>query len=142
MTLDLGAINWIAVFSAMVVYVILGAVVFAPQLPLGKAWMKAGAYQSPTTGVEAGALFYIVPGLGALVTVIATALIVQATATDTLSEGITLGLVLGIGFAAAILIVTAAFEFTKPQKYVWGLIDALYHLVGIVIASVILALWH
>jgi hypothetical protein len=126
----------------MVVYVILGAVVFAPQLPLGKAWMKAGAYQSPTTGVEAGALFYIVPWLGRAGDGHCDRTDRPATATDTLSEGITLGLVLGIGFAAAILIVTAAFEFTKPQKYVWGLIDALYHLVGIVIASVILALWH
>jgi len=142
MTLDLGSINWLAVFSAMVVYVILGAVVFAPQLPIGKAWMAAGAYQSPTTGAEAGALFYIVPGAGALVTVIATALVAKATATDTLTEGLTLGFVLGIGFAAAILLVTAAFEFSKPAKYVWGLIDAFYHLLGIVIASVILAVWH
>jgi hypothetical protein len=140
-TLDFGAINWLAVFSAMVVYVILGAFVFAPQLPLGKAWMAAGAYESPTSGASAGALFYIVPGLGALASVIATALVVKATGTDTLTEGITLGLVVGIGYAVAILMVTAAFEFTKPSRWVWGLIDALYHLLGIVIASVILALW-
>ena len=52
MTLDLGAINWLAVFSSMVVYVILGAAVFAPQLQLGKAWMAAGAYESPASSKQ------------------------------------------------------------------------------------------
>jgi hypothetical protein len=141
-TLDLGAINWLAVFSAMVVYVILGAIVFAPQLPLGKAWMAAGGYEPPGSGPAPGLLYYIVPGVGALVACLATALLVNATGTDTLAEGITLGLVLGIGYAAAILLVTAAFELNKPGRYVWGLIDSLYHVLGILIASVILALWR
>ena len=142
MTLDLGAINWLAVFSSMVVYVILGAIVLAPQLPTGKAWMAAAGYEMPgSSGNAPGLLYYIVPGVGAFVACLATALLVQATGTDTLSEGVTLGLVLGIGFAGAVLLVTAAFEINKPSRYVWGLIDASYHVLGILIASVILALW-
>jgi hypothetical protein len=35
---------------------------------------------------------------------------------------------------------TAAFEFAKPKRWVWGAIDATYHAIGLLIAAVILAL--
>jgi hypothetical protein len=53
-----------------------------------------------------------------------------------------LGLVLGIGFAVPLLITTAAFEFNKPRRFTWGVIDASYHVVGLLIAAIILALWR
>jgi hypothetical protein len=59
-----------------------------------------------------------------------------------LNEGVLLGLVVGIGYAATIVLTTAAFEFSKPRQWTWGLVDASYHVVGLLIAAIIIALWH
>ena len=140
MTLDLGSINWIAVIVATIVYFALGAVWFAPQTPLGRAWMGASGYESPSSGQMSGSLFYIIPIATSFVMVVATALLARATGTDTLGEGVVLGLVLAIGFALPILLTTAAFEFNKPRQWTWGLIDAAYHGVGLLLAAIIVSL--
>ena len=140
MTLDLGAINWLAVIVATVIYFILGAVWFAPQTPIGRAWMTASGYQSPGGGTTSTNLFYIVPIATSFVAVVATALIAAATGTDTLTEGVTLGLVVGIGYALTLILTTAAFEFAKPNQWTWGVIDASYHVIGLLIAGIVIAL--
>jgi Protein of unknown function (DUF1761) len=142
MTLDLSAINWLAVIVATVIYFALGAVWFAPQTPIGRAWVSASGYQSPMSGASSSNLFYIVPAATTFVMVVATALIAGATGTDTLTEGVVLGLLIGIGYAAMIVATTAAFEFSKPRQWTWGVIDASYHVVGLLIAAVMLALWR
>jgi hypothetical protein len=142
MTLDLGAINWLAVIIATLVYFLLGAVWFAQQTPIGRAWASAAAYESPTSGVASSNLFYLTPLITAFVASVATALIVEATGADTFGDGLVLGLVIGIGYAATIVLNLAAFEFSKPRQWTWGLLDASYHLVGLVVAAVILAVWR
>jgi Protein of unknown function (DUF1761) len=142
MTLDLGGINWLAVIIATLIYFALGAIWFAPQTPIGKTWMSASGYQSPTTGTSSTNLFYVIPAATSFVAVMATALIARATATDTLNEGVVLGLVVGIGYAATIVLTTAAFEFSKPRQWTWGLVDASYHVVGLLIAAIVIALWR
>ena len=142
MTLDLASINWLAVIVATVIYFALGAVWFAPATPIGRAWVAAAGYESPTTGAASRSVFYLVPAATTFVMVVVTALIAGATGTDTLNEGIVLGLLVGIGYAAMIVFTTAAFEFSKPRQWTWGVIDASYHVIGLLIAAVILALWH
>ena len=140
MTLDLAGINWVAVIVAILGYFLLGALMFARETPIGRAWVAASGYESPTTGVWASQAFYLLPALTCLVSVVATALLVRATGTDTLAEGIVLGLVVGIGYAVAILLNTAAFEFAKPDRWLWGTITAVYHGLGLLFAAVILVL--
>ena len=41
MSVDLASINWLAVIVATVIYFALGAVWFAPQTPIGRAWVSA-----------------------------------------------------------------------------------------------------
>jgi hypothetical protein len=123
-----------------VIYFALGAVWFAPQTPIGRAWVAASGYTSPTSGAMSGNLFYVFPIVSALIAVVATAMLAKATATDTLGEGLTLGLIVGIGYAFAILLTTAAFELTKPNRWLWGLIDASYHVIGLAIAGAIIGL--
>jgi hypothetical protein len=142
MTLDLASINWLAVIVATVIYFALGALWFAPQTPIGRAWVSASGYESPTTGASSSNVFYLVPAATTFVMVVGTALIAAATGTDTLAEGVVLGLLVGIGYAAMIVLTTAAFEFSKPRQWTWGVIDASYHVLGLLIAAVILALWR
>ena len=124
MTFDLGAINWLAVVVASLIYFLVGGLWFAQQTPIGRAWASAAAYQSPTSGVASSNLFYLTPLATAFVASVATALLVEATGADTLGDGIVLGLVIGIGFGATIVLNLAAFEFNKPRQWVWGVIDA------------------
>jgi len=59
MRLDLGGLNWLAVVIAAAVYFALGAVWFAPQSPIGRAWIAASGYTSPTSGMSASNAFYV-----------------------------------------------------------------------------------
>ena len=140
MTLDLGGLNWVAIIIATFIYFALGALWFGPWTPIGRAWVASSGYESPTSGMSSTNAFYIVPVLTSFVSVLATALLARATGTDTLGEGILLGLVVGVGYAVVILLNTASFEFAKPSRFVWGSIDATYHAIGLVLAAVILAL--
>lgn len=140
MTLDLGGLNWVAVIVATAVYFALGAVMYARETPIGRAWYAASGYQSPTTGIWSSNAFYLAPLLTCFVSVLATALLAGATGTDTLSEGIVLGLVVGIGYGVVILLNIATFEFSKPDRWTWGAIDAAYHGIGLLLAAVILGL--
>ena len=142
MTLDLAAINWLAVIVATLIYFALGAVWFAPMTPIGRTWMSSSGYESPTTGASSTNLFYIVPIATSFVAVVATALLAAATGTDTLAEGVVLGLVVGLGYAATIVLTTAAFEFAKPNQWTWGVIDASYHVLGLLIAGTLIAVWR
>lgn len=140
MSIDLGSVNWLAVVIGTLVYFALGALWFAPVTPIGRAWMKAAAYESPTSGTSSTNLFYVIPLVTCLVMVTALALLAAAIGVEGIGEGITLGLVAGIGLAVPLLFTTAAFEFAKPQPFTWGLIDASYHAVGLTIAGAVIGL--
>lgn len=140
MSLDLAGINWLAVVIGVAVYFLLGAVWFAKESPIGRAWIAASGYTSPTSGMSASNAFYVFPFVTCLVAVVGIALLARATGTDTVSEALILGLVVGVAIAGATLFSTAAFEFSKPARWTWGLLDAAYHLVGLTVAAVILVL--
>jgi hypothetical protein len=139
MSIDLSGISPLAVIISLAAYFLLGAVWFAKESPLGRAWIAASGYTSPTSGMSASNAFYLYPLVTCLVAVVAMHLLVRATGTDTVSEGLILGLVVGIGVAASTIFSAAAFEFSKPSRWTWGIIDAAYHVVGLTIAAIVLA---
>jgi len=130
----LGDIDWLAVILAAVAYFVIGAVWYAPPL-FGKAWMAAGGMPDIRAGEGPPPTIYLVPLIGSVLSAIALGMIALATGTDTVSEGIVLGLVVGIGFALSIAAVTATFESQKPKPMVWGAINGGYHLVGNLVAA-------
>lgn len=85
--------------------------------------------------------FYAGPLLTCFIATAATAMLAAATATDTVAEGIALGVVEGVGIAAAIAFVGGIFDPHKPQPMVWFAIFAGYQLAGLVLAAVIVAVW-
>ena len=60
------------------------------------------------------------PLFGYLFAAAATAMIAVSTGTNTFSEGIVLGLVIGVGYAATLTAVMATFESKKPQPTMWA----------------------
>ena len=83
---------------------------------------------------------YVVPALLYLVAAIAMAILAAATETDTLTEGLVLGLLTGVGFALPMTGVEATFDPNKPKPMAWFLITVAYHLIGFAILGVTVAI--
>jgi hypothetical protein len=135
----LGELNWLAVILAGIVFFALGAVWYAPPV-FGRAWQRASGVAMPE-GTQPGIAFYVGPFVTCLLSTVATALLAAATGTDTFAEAIVLGLVVGIGYAAAVAFVGGIFDPHKPQPLTWFAIFSGYQVVGLLIVATIVALW-
>jgi hypothetical protein len=140
MKLDvLGDLNWLAVIVAGLAYFALGALWYASAV-FGKAWQRSMGWEVQADE-QPGPALYIVPLITCLIAAIAVGMLAEATGSDTFGEGIVLGLVTGVGIAGAVLLVTGIFDPKKPEPMTWFGITAGYHLVGLLIASVIVSVW-
>lgn len=140
MSLDtLGELNWLAVIVAAIAFFALGAVWYAPPV-FGRAWQRAAGAELPE-GTRPGIAYYVGPLATCFLSTVATAMLALATGTDTFGEAIVLGLVVGIGLAAAVAFVGGVFDPHKPQPLLWFAIFSGYQLVGLLIVAAIVALW-
>jgi hypothetical protein len=140
MSLDLVQLNWLAVLVGAVVYFVLGALWFAPQV-FGRPWMAAIGWDESRPRPEMNPISYIGPAVFYLVAAIATGLLAAATGTDTLQEGVVLGLVVGVGYALTVTATDAVFDPNKPKPWTWFAISGAYHVVSLVIVGVLVAIW-
>ena len=140
MTLDFGALNWLAVIVGAAIYFALGALWYSPPL-FARPWQAAIGWDESRPQPQTNPVTYVVPALLYLIAAIATGLIAAATGTDTLTEGITLGLVTGLGFALPMTGVEATFDPNKPKPMTWFAITVAYHLIGFLILAVVIAIW-
>jgi uncharacterized protein YneF (UPF0154 family) len=136
----LADLNWLAVIVATIVYFAIGGLWFARPV-FGKIWQDAIGWTEKDAEGATPVTMYVVPLVTCLVSTIALAMLSEATGTDTFGEGIVLGLVVGIGLAFAALFVTGFFDPRKPKPQTWIAVTAGYHVVGLLVAAVILALW-
>jgi len=77
--------------------------------------------------------------LTCLIAVIAVAILSESTGSESFAEGLVLGLVVGVGIACAVLFVTGALDPQRPRPIVWFAITGGYHLIGLVTASLLIA---
>jgi Protein of unknown function (DUF1761) len=136
----LGDLNWLAVIVAALAYFVVGAAWYAPAI-FGNVWTKAGGLEMQPDE-RPNPVVFITPLIGSILAAIALGMIAEASATDTIGEGVVLGLVTGIGFAIGISFVTAQFEANKPNRMVWGAVNGGYHLVGTIVAAIVIAAWQ
>jgi hypothetical protein len=141
MALELGGVNWLAVVAAAAIYFVLGALWYSPPL-FAKPWQAAIGWDAGRQEPQTNPLTYVVPAAFYLVAAVATALLATATQTDTLTEGVVLGLVTGIGFALPMVGVEAAFDPNKPKPVNWFLITAAYHVIGFAILGAVIGAWR
>jgi hypothetical protein len=137
----LAELNWLAVAVAALAYFVIGALWYAPPL-FGRIWSEAAGFAPPEAGQRPSPAIYVTPLIGSILSAVALGMLAVATGTDTFAEGIALGLVVAIGFAVSITFVTAQFESNKPQPMVWGAVTAGYHVVGNLVAAIIVAIWR
>jgi hypothetical protein len=135
----LSDLNWLAVIVAAIGYWALGALWYSP-VGFGKAWARSIGWETNEQFRPSPAV-YVLPLIAYFVAAIALGMLAQATASDTFGEGLVLGLVVGVGVAAAILFVTATFDPKSPRPWTWFGITGAYHVLGLVIAGVIVSVW-
>jgi Protein of unknown function (DUF1761) len=136
----LGDLNWLAVVVGAVVYFGLGGLWYAP-VAFGKQWQEAIGWNEADAAQATPAKMYVIPAVTCLVSTVGLAMVAEATGTDTFGEGVVLGLVVGVLIVAPALFVTGFFDPRKPKPQTWIGIVAGYHIVGLLLAGVILALW-
>jgi Protein of unknown function (DUF1761) len=136
----IGQLNWLAVLVAAVVYFVLGALWYSPML-FARPWQRSIGWDPERTPPEQSPLTYVVPFLAYVVMAIAVGMLAKATATDEISEGLVLGLVVGVGLSLAHTLVDASFDPNKPEPWLWFAINGAYHTIGLIIVAVIIAAW-
>jgi hypothetical protein len=110
----LSDLNWLAVIAATVAYFAVGGIWFTP-LMFGNAWMRASGIEMPAEGQGPGPAIYLSPLVSNLIATVATAMLAEATASDTFGEGIVLGLTVGFGYAVTLSLLGATFDTLKPS---------------------------
>jgi uncharacterized protein DUF1761 len=141
MTLDIAGINWLAVVVAAAVYFVLGAAWFAPGV-FGKPWMDAIGFDASTPRPQMNPVTYAGPAVFYLIAAAVTAILAKATGTHTVSEGVILGLMVGIGYALTVTATDGVFDPNKPKPLNWFAISGAYHVVALVLVGMIIAAWQ
>jgi uncharacterized protein DUF1761 len=136
----LGQLNWLAVIVGALIYFILGAAWYSPVL-FAKPWQRSIGWDPAQQPPQQNPLTYVVPAVAYLVIGVATGMIAKATGSDTLGEGIVLGLITGVGYALALTLVGAFFSPTSPQPMVLFAITGAYNLIGFLILGIIVSVW-
>lgn len=135
----LGQLDWLAVIVGAAIYFAIGAVWFTPML-FGRPWQRSIGWD-PSREQETSPAVYAVPALFSLVAATATAMLAAATGSDDWTDGVMLGLVVGIGYALTIVASDAVFDPHKPQRWLWFAITGGYHVLGLVIVAVLVSVW-
>ena len=135
----LAAVNWLAVVAATVALYVLGGLWYSPVL-FGPRW-RAGVGFVPPHGWKPGALLYLGPLLGCFVATLATALLVTIADAHSAKDGVMLGLIVGLGYAAAVAGVDATAP-SHPRPGTLALIVGAYWTIGLTMVAVILSAWR
>ena len=133
----IGSVNWLAVLLAAVAYTVLGGLWFT--LLFGRQYAAAlgRTPSAPGSGQAPGALFIAGPAVCTVVVTVTTALLLAALAVDTVGGAVVVALLVGVGYLVANT-VNIAINPNMPRPLYYGAITGSYHLVGIVVAGLVL----
>ncbi len=127
-------LNWLAVVLAALAYYLLGAVWFTPLF--GKAWDRSIGHdrsKAPKFGPD----YYFVPLISAVIVSLSLGMILAALAPLGFGDALLVGVVIGLGVAAAVSINNALTPHTR-HPYLFGAVTGGYHFVGIIVVSAII----
>ena len=133
---DLGGINWLAVLVSVVAAQVLGFLWYGPLF--GRQWMTAMGTTREQVQEEGPGLAIIVGVVGSVLNALGIALILTTADTPDVVNGIKVGLLTSIGFAAAAVITNSMFEHRRPML-MW--LYAAYLVISITMMGAILGAW-
>lgn len=134
----LGDVNYLAVLVATIAWFALGAIWYA-QPVFGRTWMRSLGIQMPE-GFRPNPMLFVGTFVAYFVTAVALAMLARATGSESVGEGIVLGIVAGVGLALMLLATGAIYE-RKPEPGVWFGINGAFNAIAYVLVSVIVTVW-
>jgi uncharacterized membrane protein YkgB len=136
----LNHLNWIAILVTGLAYWLLGALWFS--LLFGKIWSseveKSGVKMERPSGGKMGMMFFTQFIYNVLATV-GVAIVIVGMGVTTPAPAVKVGLVLGVLIAGVTQLQTLLWSGRSMKAMV---IDLGYPVLGIILCSVILAVWH
>jgi uncharacterized membrane protein len=128
--------NYLAIIVSAVVYFLLGAVWYSPVL-FAKPWAaRVGRTEEQLRGGSKVVFLYTLIAL--VVICFVTSFIVWILGTSSVISAIKVGLFISLGYTTTIIAIN---NWYGQRAGKLTLIDAGYHVVGIVVATIILTLW-
>jgi len=134
----LAEINWLAVLVSVVAWAVIGGVYFGAVI--AKPYAVALGRQDQPAGKPAPITF-VGPIITGIVMVLTSAVLIRALGIDALGDAIAFGLIVGIGYLAA-MTTTIAINPNFPRPLLYAAINAPGFVLSSVVISVILGLWH
>ena len=139
LSIDLGAINWLAVMAATIFAMAFGMLYYMP-FAVGNAWMDALGTTVEEINARAGHVrAFAVAIIGALLSVTTVAILVQLTGAEDLIGGLLIGALAAVGLVLAPMATAYIFEGRPLKLYV---INAAENSVSLIVIALILTLWQ
>ncbi len=131
-------LNWLHVLVATIAYFALGAVWYGPLF--SKAWIKGHNIDvNHPDGKKGMGKLMGLSFIAFFVITLTVAIILQVVQAFAFIHAIKWGAFLGLGMATPVIVINHLY-LKRPVTV--HLIDALYHVVGLTIASLVLVLWR
>lgn len=130
-------VNYVAVFAAAVIYLVLGFLWYGPLF--GRRWMQL--MQITPSGMNTGAMVKttVASFIGAVVMLSMLARVVLWGGAATAASGAGIGALVWLAFVAAVMLNTVLYERRPWALYV---LNTGYYLVSLVIAGALFAVWR
>lgn len=129
-------IDPIPVVLGVLGYQVLGFVWYGPVF--GSQWMDAMGFGEDEGPEDASTLGYLLTTVGALVAVLALAVLIDWTNATTWTKGLMIGALAGVGFVATTGLQAIPFEDQHPRVY---LLNVGYNVLALAAIGVLLAVW-
>ena len=131
-------LNWLHILVATIAYFAIGAIWYS--ILFQKAWIRYHRIDTSNADARKGAAFIMLVGfIWTIIIVIGLAtLISKMTLFGGVMSGVKLGLTTGVCFSALTISMTYLY-LKKPLGL--HIIDGLYHVVGQIVAAIILLVW-
>lgn len=131
-------INYPAVLVAAAAYWLLGALWFSPAL-FFKPWLKGMGKTQEQIKKSFSPLFYLWALVAAFLASYGIARVCDWSGANGADDGALVGLLAGVCFVLPVVIITDVFEH-RPKSL--SLINLFYHVVGLIIAGIIIGAWQ
>lgn len=135
--LQFGHLNFGAFVVATLINIIIGAFWYSPA-GFGKVWSKLTGVNMMEMPKDAANKAIGIVAVSALIQTFALAVLIKSLGAHTISQGITLGLVVWLGFTAATTVGDTLYA-RRGWKLWW--INSSFYLVVLVINAILLSIW-
>ena len=136
--MQFGHVNFLSVVVSAAIYWILGALWYS-KIIFGKLWMKNIGKTEEQVKEGFSYMAFIWSFIWSFVAAYGIARLMVWTGGHTVGDGILIGLLAGVCFVLAVMVINNLFE-RRPKSLL--VINASYHTIALMIAGIVIGLWR